>query len=335
MEKKWYQLLGPYLRAYWRLASVQALFAAIFAVVLSLYGLPAEAVLYAAGLCLLAGTGLLAGHFYRYVGRYRERRAAEANLLVTDATLPAAVTPGEEDFRRMAQRLRGEYAALAERQRSDRRELMDWFTAWVHQVKTPIAVMDLTLQAEDTPEHRALASELFRVEQYAQMALNYLRLDEGGADLVIRPCQLDGVIRQCVRKYAPLFVRKRLALRFDGCDAMVLTDEKWLAFIIEQLLSNAVKYTDAGGVTVTVDPAGPVLRIADTGIGIAAEDLPRIFEKGYTGYNGRTDKSATGLGLYLCRRTAEMLHHRLWAQSEPGRGSVFCLDLHSDALEVE
>ena len=173
-----------------------------------------------------------------------------------------------------------------------------------------------------------------RFHQYADMALNYLRLDEGGSDLVIRPCALDGVIRQCVHKFAPQFVQKRLYLRYDGCDVTVLTDEKWLAFIIGQLLSNAVKYTDTGGVTVTVEP-GPVLRIADTGIGIAAEDLPRIFEKGFTGYNGRTDRTATGLGLYLCRRAADMLHHRLWAQSEPGAGSVFCLDLHRDELGVE
>ena len=334
MDVKWYRLIGPYLRAYWRFAAAQALFAGIFAAVLFLYGAPAEAALYAAVLCALTGAVLLAFHFRRYLVRRQARMAAMENLTVADGPLPPAVSPGEEDFRQMAERLRREYAALDGRQQSSRRELMDWFTAWVHQIKTPIAVMDLTLQAEDTPEHRALEAELFRVRQYADMALNYLRLDEGGSDLVIRPCALDGVIRQCVRKFAPQFVQKRLYLRYDGCAETVLTDEKWLAFIIGQLLSNAVKYTDTGGVTVTVEP-GPVLRIADTGIGIAAEDLPRVFEKGFTGYNGRTDRTATGLGLYLCRRAADMLRHKLWAQSEPGRGSVFSLDLHRDELEVE
>ena len=170
--------------------------------------------------------------------------------------------------------------------------------------------------------------------QYADMALNYLRLDGSVTDLVIRPCPLDDLIRRSVRKYAPQFVAKRLSLTYEGTQAQVLTDEKWLSFILEQLLDNAVKYTAAGGVTITVTKE-KVLRIADTGMGIAAEDLPRIFEKGFTGYNGRTDKSATGLGLYLCRRAADMLHHRLWARSEVGKGSVFYLDLRSDELGVE
>ena len=194
--------------------------------------------------------------------------------------------------------------------------------------------MQMTLQGEDTPEHRALEAELFRVRQYAEMALTYLRLGEGASDLLIRPVALDGVIRQAVRKYAALFVQKRLTLAYEPTDAVALTDEKWLSFILEQLLDNAVKYTPTGGVTITVT-AGKVLQVADTGIGVAAEDLPRIFEKGFTGYNGRADKTATGLGLYLCRQAADKLHHRLWAESEPGRGSVFCLDLHSDELGVE
>ena len=335
MNEKWYALVGAYLRTYWRFALVQALFAAIFWAVLSLYGAPAEAALYAAGLCALAGLGLLIVHFVRYLRKRRARQAAKENLTVSGGALPPADTPGEAEFRDMAQRVRRQYADLAAAREAQRRETLDWFTAWVHQIKTPIAVMQMTLQAEDTPEHRALEAELFRVRQYADLALSYLRLDEGGSDLVIRSVALDGVIRQTVRKYAPLFVRKRLALRYDGTDVSALTDEKWLAFILEQLLSNAVKYTASGGVTIAVSAEEKILAIADTGIGIAAEDLPRVFEKGYTGYNGRTDKAATGLGLYLCRRAAEMLHHRLWVQSEPGRGSTFFLDLHSDKLEVE
>ena len=95
-----------------------------------------------------------------------------------------------------------------------------------------------------------------------------------------------------------------------------------------------MKYTAAGSVTIAVS-SELVLTVADTGAGIAASDLPRIFEKGFTGYNGRSDKSATGLGLYLCRQAADKLRHRLWARSEPGEGSTFFLDLHRDALEVE
>ncbi len=334
MDKKWYELIGPYLRTYRRFALAQVLFAAVFGAVFALYGAPVEAVVYAAGLCLLMGCVLVAVHFLRYLRRREQRHTAAETLLTSGQPLPAADSPGEAEFRDMAERVRRECAQLMARQETERREVLDWYTAWVHQIKTPIAVMQMTLQGEDTPEHRALEAELFRVRQYAEMALNYLRLESGSSDLVIRACPLDGVVRQAVHKYAPQFIRKRLYLRYEGTEQTVLTDEKWLSFIIEQLLDNAVKYTQAGGVTVTVD-GEKVLRIADTGIGVAAEDLPRIFEKGFTGYNGRTDKSATGLGLYLCQRAAHMLHHRLWAESVPGQGSVFCLDLHSDKLEVE
>ena len=330
-EKK---ILWTYLWSHRRGAAVFGLFTAIFAAVFALYGVETEAVLYAAGLCLLAGAGFLAAGYARFKREHRERLAALENLPVLPGPLPPADTPAEADFRAMGSRMKAAYDELVTDAERARQEHLDWYTAWVHQIKTPIAVMQMMLQSEDTPEHRALEAELFRVRQYAQMALTYLRLDEGGSDLVIHTVDLDGVIRQAVRKYAPQFVGKRLYLRYEGTAERAITDEKWLSFIIEQLLDNAVKYTSAGGVTVAVN-GEKVLSIADTGIGIAAEDLPRIFEKGFTGYNGRTDKAATGLGLYLCRRAAEKLHHRLWAGSEPGRGSVFFLDLHTDKLEVE
>ncbi len=327
-------MFWTYIWSHRRGAGVLALFTAIFALVLELYGAPTEAVLYAAGLCALTGLGLLTAGYVRFRREHEKRLEALENILVLTEPLPMADSPAEADFRAMAQRMKAAYGALVTDTERTRQEHLDWYAAWVHQIKTPIAVLQMTLQAEDTPEHRAMEAELFRIRQYAQMALTYLRLDEGAGDLVLRTAALDGVIRQAVRKYAPQFVRKKLNLRYDGTDAQVLTDEKWLSFILEQLLDNAVKYTPAGSVTIAVSPE-MVLSVADTGIGIASADLPRIFEKGFTGYNGRTDKSATGLGLYLCRRSADKLGHRLWAESEPGKGSVFYLDLHRDTLEVE
>jgi hypothetical protein len=151
---------------------------------------------------------------------------------------------------------------------------------------------------------------------------------------VIQEYELDDIIRQAVRKFAPQFVHGRIRLVYEPVSVRVLTDEKWLLFLIEQLLSNAIKYTPKGTVTITVSP-GKVLTVSDTGIGIAPEDLPRIFEKGFTGYNGRADKKATGLGLYLCKQTADKLGIRLWALSKPGEGSAFFLDLHRGRLVVE
>ena len=211
---------------------------------------------------------------------------------------------------------------------------MDYYTTWVHQIKTPISVMRMLLQEEDTGEHRELLAELFRIEQYVEMVLGYLRLGGESRDFVFQEYDLDSIIRQAIHKYAPLFVRNRIRLSYEPTDVRVLTDEKWLLFLIEQVLSNAIKYTPEGKVDITVT-RDKVLRIADTGIGIAPEDLPRIFEKGFTGYNGRADKKSTGLGLYLCRLTAEKLSHKIKAESVVGEGTVFSVDLYRERLETE
>ena len=211
---------------------------------------------------------------------------------------------------------------------------MDYYTTWVHQIKTPISVMRMNLQGEDTEEHRELLAELFRVEQYVEMALNWMRLGSDSTDFLFREYALDGIIRQAIRKYAPQFIRRRIRLVYEPAEGKVLTDEKWLLFIIEQLLSNAVKYTQQGSVSIRVVPE-KVLEIEDTGIGIAPEDVPRIFEKGFTGYNGRADKKSTGLGLYLCRLTAEKLSHKISVESQVGVGTKVSIDLHSDTLWVE
>ncbi len=158
------------------------------------------------------------------------------------------------------------------------------------------------------------------------MVLNYIRLG-GGSDFVFKEYELDPIIKRAVHKFTPQFIRKHISLKYESRNVKVITDEKWLSFMIEQLLSNAVKYTEKGQVTISVTD-GLFLKIADTGMGIAEEDLPRIFEKGFTGYNGRADKKSTGLGLYLCRLTAERLSHRIYAESEVGKGSAFMVDLN-------
>ena len=201
-------------------------------------------------------------------------------------------------------------------------------------IKAPIAVMSLLLQQEDTEQNQQLKAELFRVEQYAEMALSYVRLGEGMKDLVIAQYPLDEIIRKAVRKYAGQFIRKKIRLVYVGTEEIVLTDEKWLSFILEQILSNAVKYTVKGSVTIEVNEKKQ-LTVSDTGIGIAAEDLPRIFEKGYTGKNGRLDRKSTGIGLYLCKMAADKMGHKLSVESVPGEGSSFTIDLESYPFRAE
>ena len=132
----------------------------------------------------------------------------------------------------------------------------------------------------------------------------------------------------------PATIRKKLRLVYEPVGRSALTDEKWLSFVLEQVLSNAIKYTSEGGVTIRLDEP-LTLVVEDTGIGVAPEDLPRIFERGYTGLNGRADKSATGIGLYLCRAVMRKLGHEIAAESEPGRGTRIRLMLEAAKLEVE
>ena len=153
------------------------------------------------------------------------------------------------------------------------------------------------------------------------MVLQYLRLGSTANDFVLQTYDLDDMIRQALRKYARMFIGRKLSVNFSETHQKVLTDEKWMVFVIEQLLSNALKYTNAGTISIYGAEGGQGFVIEDTGIGISAEDLPRIFEKGYTGFNGRRDKKATGLGLYLCKQILDKLGHRIEVASVPGTGT--------------
>ena len=204
--------------------------------------------------------------------------------------------------------------------------MTDYYSLWVHQIKTPIAAMDLLLQEDDSPRRGELEMELLKIGQYVEMVLSYLRLDSDSTDYVLREYPLDDILRQAVRKFAKMFILKKITLDFQETGKTVLTDEKWLLFVVEQVLSNALKYTREGSITITMEHP-KTLVIRDTGIGIAPEDLPRIFEKGYTGYNGRGDQKASGLGLYLCRTICKRLGHTITASSVPDHGTAIRITL--------
>lgn len=333
-EKKWYQLFGSFLWQYRKTALVFLLFTLIYAAIFSLYALELEAVLYAMGLCVLAAVIILGIRFALYYQDYRQRQTMQQHIEIEYEHLPEARSLSEKDYQQMIYALgKINSSHLTEWQR-ERQESLDYYTTWVHQIKTPIAVMRMTLQGEDTDEHRELLAELFQIEQYVDMVLSYIRLGSDQTDFLFQEYDLDAIIKQAIHKFAPQFVRCRVRLIYEPVKMKVLTDEKWLLFILEQLLSNAIKYTRKGTVTIAVSP-DQILSVTDTGMGITPEDLPRIFEKGFTGYHGRADKKATGLGLYLCKQTAGKLGIDISVRSEPGKGSTFFLDLHKNPLEVE
>ena len=311
-----------------------ALMVGILFVVFYLYALPWEAMLYGLLLCTAALLMVHAVGLYRYRKRHRRLEALCRRTEWEPGELPEAEDLLEEDFARRYESLSDAYRKLETDARISHTEAADYYTMWVHQIKTPIAAMKLLLQSEADGGNSAVQAELFKIEQYAEMALQYQRLEGDGTDYVLRRCPLDDIVCQAVRKYARLFVLKRLQLHYDPLNVTVLTDEKWLGFVIEQLLSNALKYTKSGGISLYMRDPGHLV-IEDTGIGIAPEDLPRLCERGFTGINGRRDKKATGLGLYLCRRILHKLSHTITLESTVGKGTRVILGLESAELRVE
>ncbi len=325
------KLFFAYLREHIRLIAAALGAAALFAVSFALYKLPLLAVVYPALLCLVAAAAFVIVDFMRVKRRHAEFQLLTELSAADEKMLPPVRSIDDADYRRIIALLADSSERLslsAQRRRSD---AIDYYTVWVHQIKTPIASMRLTLQSFDSPESRRLSSDLGRIEQYVGMALVYLRLDSDSSDYVIRELELDPIILRSVKKFAGEFISKRLSLELEPTGVRVVSDEKWLAFVLEQVLSNSLKYTREGSVRIYLD-APKTLCIRDTGIGIAPEDLPRIFEKGYTGRNGRSDLRASGLGLYLCRRVCNNLGHRISAVSEPDRGTEIRIDLSSYAL---
>lgn len=240
--------------------------------------------------------------------------------------LPAMTTVEGTDCAAVVETLRRELCRQETARAARWEDMTAYYTAWVHQIKTPIAAMRLTLQGEDTSAARRLMTELGRVEQYVDMALTYLRLEEGGSDYVIRTCAVDDVVCAAVRRFAGEFIDRHIALDYTPVEWETVTDGKWLTFVVEQLLSNALKYTGQDG-TVRIYREGDDLCIRDSGMGIAPEDLPRVFDMGYTGQNGRLDRRSSGIGLYLCRRICRNLRHEIRIESAPGAGTTVRLTL--------
>lgn len=307
-----------YLREKKQLLLYAALSAGTLLSVYWLAGFPAQAVLYAALLQLFILFVILLPGYFSFRARKKALADFQSVIFESEAALPAPRTPLEEKYQALILSARTEYNTLKRREEDAQNDSLTYYTLWVHQIKTPIAAMRLILDGEGDVKPK-LRQELFKVERYADLALQYVKLREILTDLVIEPCDLYALVRESVKKYAVLFVYQRLTVTIEPFEETVMSDKKWVLFILEQLLSNAVKYTKTGGVTVFYRDGA--LHVTDTGVGIRAQDVPLVFEKGYTGYNGRTDGRASGIGQYLTKKVCDALSVRISILSEPGRGT--------------
>ena len=322
-----------YLKERWKRLLMLLLFACIFAFSFWVYRLPVRAVMYPCALCLLFGAVFAAYDIAKAYHRHKFFEELHRRNTELISALPEPEGIVDSDYQQLISVLKEKIAEITAQTDSRIRDTVDYYTVWAHQIKTPIAAMRLTLQKEDVPEARRLASELSRIEQYVEMVLVFVRLGSDYSDYVFREQDIDGIIKSSVKKFASEFIDRRIRLEYDSVDIQAVTDEKWFAFVVEQLLSNALKYTREGSIKIYSE--GKVLCIKDTGIGIAPEDLPRVFDKGYTGCNGRTDRRASGLGLYLCRRICQNLGIDISISSTVGEGTTVRLDLGQYKLGKE
>lgn len=319
------KLFLSYLKSRSKVIAVCAVFIAVFASSYLLFDMPAISVLYPLILCVCIGIILMVFDLVFFIRRHRK---------LTEDEIPAPKDLIEEDYQQIINKLAEEEKMSRIKASEDYNNMIEYYTVWAHQIKTPIAAMRLNLQSEDTESARRLMGDLGRIEAYVEMVLTFLRLDSDSTDYLIKEYDLDEIIRPAIRKYSKEFILKKLKLEYETVSYKVLTDSKWLSFIIEQVISNSVKYTSEGYVKIFMSEPG-MLCIEDSGIGIREEDLPRIFENGYTGFNGREDKRASGIGLYLCRRIADNLGHKISAESKQGVGTKMYLDLRRKEIGIE
>ena len=278
--------------------------------IMVLYQIPKQTILYCLEFALAIIFCSMLVEYYRYYKSFCARR----NLLQsipynTDEELP--------------------------RKEASYQELKDYIMMWAHQIKTPITGLKLLLdQEEKRVEHeedvkklRQMKEELFSIEDYVGMNLEYIRLDSLNADLSVEECHLETLVKKEVMHFSQMFIARQLSIQMENLDHIVISDSKWLAFVLDQILSNALKYTKKGGICISAKEQDKkvYLMIQDTGIGIAKEDLPRIFEKAFTGFNGHVDHKATGIGLYLSKQILDRLGHRIKITSQVGKGTCVTL----------
>ena len=306
---------------------------AIFLLIFSLCDLRIEAVLYGSVLSAVVCLTLFGAGFFRYYRKCMSLRQVQKEILITTQHLPVPRDMQEQIYQELLEEQYRNQQKLSQKWQMQYSDMMEYYTAWTHQMKTPIAAMQLNLQAEDMPENHMLLEDLQRIEQNLEMVLCYLRLDSDSTDYLFVQCDLDSIVRQAVRRFSSQFIHRKIRLEYAPLHCQVLTDEKWLTFVIEQILSNAVKYARGGEISIYTEDK--TLVIADDGIGIAEEDLPRIFEKGFTGYNGRANKKSTGIGLYLCKTIIDRLHHTIWIESKPEKGTKVYLNFDREHRRIE
>lgn len=312
-------IIKSYIKKNLKIYLLLIVFIFIFVLIFYLYNLPFESLFYGGLLCFLVFLIASIMDYNNYRKSYIDLKHLESNILNSMEDLPKSLDIRVEYYQKIIERLHNEVEKLKIEDNKKMEGLVDYYSMWIHQIKTPIAAMNFLLDNEEI-DVKAFRQELFKIERYVEMVLTYIRLGSETSDYVITSINLDEVVRENIKKYATLFINKKIKLNYVSHETYVISDKKWLGFAFEQLLSNAIKYTKSGG-EISINISESKLIIEDNGIGIYEEDLPRIFEQSFTGLNGRYEKKSSGLGLYLCKKTLDKLQHKIEITSEVNKGT--------------
>lgn len=331
-----YKIFGRYLKDHLMQMVAVLIFSFIFMLIFYLYGIPIKIYGYAFILCFAVGFVMTTISYWKYRSKHIALAGLFSRITVECNDLPPAGSLPEADYQEILIKLFHDTAQEKEQEERSKKDMMDYYTLWAHQIKTPITAMRLLIQVEDNTRNQSLLQQLLKIERYVDMVLQYLRMENMSSDLKLQEYKILDLVRKAVKQDSSVFIYRKIPFELKEMDDTVITDEKWMVFVIEQILSNALKYTNEGKISVYMDPnERETLIIEDTGIGIKEEDLPRIFENGFTGYNGRMGKKSTGIGLYLCKKILDRLGHSIKVSSKVGQGTRIAINLYREQLKTE
>ncbi|MCT4403376.1 sensor histidine kinase [Leuconostoc falkenbergense] len=325
MIKKCLQSIWLFLLDYWYFYLLfVSIFGALFWSVV-MRSLDIDAVIDA----LYVGLYFLIGMTFILFWRWFQTRKILKNVLsderlsVDNLSLPATSSVAHLYQNLLKQQAIRQKKALAT-QVNAMQDIQDYYAMWAHQIKVPLSVLDLMNQT-DTIEKYETSNQLLIVNQYLNMMLQFIRLKNLHQDLTFKPIHVQAIVRDVIKSYKLFFIRQNLSVSITGEDFTVVSDSKWIQFVLEQIIFNAIKYTSQGCIQVIFENHHQVV-IKDTGIGIAASDLPRLFDKGYTGLNGRLENNSSGLGLFMVKQILSELGHDIKIASVVGSGTTVTID---------
>ena len=326
-------MIQQYLKERIQLLSFFVIVLIIFGLVFYLYHLPFEHYVYASFLILLMLATSMIYDYIQFSKKHHIIKELEKNTEFLQENLPPKTTQNDEDYQKIITHLITRNRQLISRADEKHTNLIEYYTLWTHQIKTPLSAMDFLIQGKSRDVFDDMELQIMNIESYIDMALQYLRIDNMSSDLKLLNYSIKEIVNEAIKDYSKMFIYKGIKLELALIELDVITDEKWLLFVIKQILSNAIKYTPKGKIRIYAKDKH--LYIEDSGIGIQAEDIVSVFNKGFTGYNGRINRKSTGLGLYLVKEIVDNLGHSIEINSLVDEGTIVSLNLSQENLRVE